>query len=304
MNKKESFSFSLEELFQKNPKHCSREEDLLEYFEGHLKGNDKTEFESHLEDCVSCSQTLAELEEIQEAGIHTIVDSRKADKIFEEGRAKLSTAINQKYGLKQEAPYPVKSFDGFLQSFRMPAYANLLLIALLGALLYPSYKGMILNQEVTKLQSELEMERSKESTASESNTNLKEAYEKQIQQLTQERQTSLQPGISPSAIYSVRTERSSQEMIEANFGGKHKSLTLIFSLSPAEYKEYQVEILKDGNPVWEDSFQPTTSQDTSPLISVTLQEGFLPEGKYLLRVSGVANQKTISLAEFPLKVIL
>src|SRR5262249_20375946 len=158
------------------------------------------EFEKHLSICNRCGFILAGLEETKNAnGI--ILDPAKAESLFEQNRLKLLAYLNKRYPSRVQTLVAKESVGGFSHTFSLPNYDNAFLMLLLALLIYPSYKGLVLNKEVANLKSELSAEKARNVNPSGPAAAVNQAYEKQIQDLKDEQQRLLEPSISPSAIY-------------------------------------------------------------------------------------------------------
>jgi hypothetical protein len=302
MNNEERIrNVSFDEVFKEG--HCNREEELFQYFQGLLSKTAIDEFEKHLSNCNRCGFILAGLEETNEAnGI--ILDSSKAESLFQQNRLKLQAYLKKRYPGRVSAPVAKENVGGFFQTFSIPKYANALMILLLAFLIYPSYRGIVLNKEVTNLKNELKAEKSRNVVPSGSIAEQKQAYEKQIQDLKEEQSHLLEPSISPSAVYPVRAERSGEsQAIPVLFGKDHPNFNLVFSVPASEFKDYLVEIYQADQNIWQSNFQPLVSPDSpSSLISVQLHSAYFQKGNYNLRISGVGVKGKTVLAEYKLAV--
>jgi hypothetical protein len=292
---KDKVSFTFQDVFPKGSE-CTRQNDVFRYFQNLVSEDEARSFEQHLTDCSCCAGLLADLDETNSAADATIIDAGKADQIFSQTKAKLEDRL----GVPSRAvhiPPPARSFH-------IPAYVNLLLIGLVAALIYPSYKSFVLNNEVTELQKQLSAEKSKVGGVSQQEVDaLKQNYENQIQNLNEERSQMLQPDLSGSAVYAVRTERSaSSQTINVPFGTQ-QTFNIVFSV-PGDFKSYAVEIFSDGNQVWQKEITVAAPADSpSALISINLKAEYFKDGVYRLKISGVDKQKNpMQLDEFKLKV--
>ncbi len=295
-------TFSFHDIFPDADFSCNREEEVFQYFQQLLSNKDAEIFEQHLKTCSLCAGRLADLHEALEAGESTSIDARKADQIFQQNLAKLQDRLG---GLSRESHqtkiYSIPSSSGF----RIPAYVNLILIGLVASLIYPSYKSFVLDKEVSNLKDELNQERSKKIPSQEPNyEELKQNYEKQIQSLNEERERLVQPDLSASAVYSVRSERGGEtQTIPVRFSDNSNKFTLVFSVQNADFKSYVVEILQNGNTLWRDEIN-LMDQATAEgsLISVILKSETLAEGNYKLKVSGKGTAEPVTLNEYRLTV--
>jgi hypothetical protein len=297
---KHKTNFSFQDVFPDADFSCNREDDVFQYFQQLFSEKDAEVFEQHLKVCPLCASRLADLHEAAAAGESTVIDARKADQIFQQNLVKLQRHL----GGKAEEPTKIYSVPS-TTTFRIPAYVNVILIGLVGALIYPSYKSFVLDKEVSSLKEELKQERSKKTESPESNiAEIKRDYEKQIQSLNEERDKLVQPDLSGSAVYSVRSERGGDtQTIPVRFSDKQKAFTLVFSVQNTDFKTYVVEILQNGNIFWQDEMSlldQTTAEGS--LISVILKSDSLPEGNYKLKISGKGTAEPIKLNEYRLTV--
>lgn len=293
---KEKVSFTYQDVFPETSSECNRQDDVFRYFENLLLEDEARSFEQHLKNCSYCAGILVELDETNRAAEATMIDASKADQIFGQTRAKLEDRL----GVRSRAlhiPPPARSFH-------IPAYLNLLLIGLVAALIYPSYKSLVLNNEVTELKKELSAEKSKSVGVPQQEMEaLKQNYEKQIQSLNDERSRLIQPDLSGSAVYAVRTERSASiQTINAAFGTQ-QTFNVVFSV-PGDFKSYVVEISDGANQVWNKNITVTPQADSpSALISINLKSDYLKDGVYRLKISGIDSQNApMQLEEYKLKV--
>jgi len=300
MSKEQKVGFSFHDVFPDKELTCNRRDEVFQYFENLLSEKNAETFEQHLKDCSVCSQLLADLNETNRAAEATIIDAGRAEKIFEQTRGALEQRLKTGVAASEKARIHIPP----PKSFSIPAYVNILLIGLVAALMYPSYKSFVLDNQVAELKKELDAEKSKNVIPPQDIQTLKENYEKQIQNLNEERSKLLQPDLSGSAVYSVRTERSgTTQTINVLFGENQKTFSLVFSAPVGEFKNYLVEIYDDGKPIWQDEIALTTQPDsTSALISVNLKAEYLKQGIYRLRISGVKKNRSVQLNEFKLKV--
>ncbi|MCI0613799.1 zf-HC2 domain-containing protein [bacterium] len=293
---KEKVGFSYQDVFPEKGSECNRQDDVFRYFENLLSDDEARSFEEHLKDCSSCAGLLADLDETNRASEATMIDASKADQIFSQTRAKLG----ERLGVPSRAlhiPPPERRFH-------IPAYVNILLIGLVATLIYPSYKSFVLNNEVTELKKELSAEKSKSGIPQQEIESLKQNYEKQIESLNEERSKLLQPDLSGSAVYAVRTERSaSSQVINVPFG-QQQTFNLVFSVPGGDFKSYLVEISDDGKQIWQNEITVTPQADSpSALISINLKADYIKEGVYRLKISGIDKKNDpIQLDEFRLKV--
>jgi hypothetical protein len=293
---KENVGFSYQDVFPEKGSECNRQDVVFRYFENLLSDDEARSLEQHLKDCSSCAGLLVDLDETNRASEATMIDASKADQIFSQTRPKLE----ERLGIPSRAlhiPQPERRFH-------IPAYVNILLIGLVAALIYPSYKSFVLNNEVTELKKELSAEKSKSGIPQQEIESLKQNYEKQIESLNDERSKLLQPDLSGSAVYAVRTERSaSSQVINVPFG-KQQTFNLVFSVPAADFKSYLVEISDDGKQIWQNEITVIPQADSpSALISINLKADYIRDGVYRLKISGIDKKNDpIQLDEFKLKV--
>jgi hypothetical protein len=293
---KDKVSFTYQDIFPETGSECNRQNDVFRYFENLVSEDEAKTVENHLMECSCCTGRLADLTETHEAAEATMIDAGKADQIFSQTKAKLEDRLGVR-SRTLHIPPPARSFH-------IPAYVNILLIGLVAALIYPSYKSFVLNNEVTELKKELSAEKSKSGIPQQEIESLKQNYEKQIESLNDERSKLLQPDLSGSAVYAVRTERSaSSQVINVPFG-KQQTFNLVFSVPAADFKSYLVEISDDGKQIWQNEITVIPQADSpSALISINLKADYIRDGVYRLKISGIDKKKDpIQLDEFKLKV--
>ncbi len=293
---KEKVSFSFQDVFPGKGSECDRQDDVFRYFENLFSNNEAQSIEQHLMDCSFCAGLLADLDETDRAAEATMIDANKADDIYGKTRKKLEDRLGVRSSVIH-IPQPARSFH-------IPAYVNVLLIGLVAALIYPSYKSLVLDNEVTELKKELSAEKSKGGIPQQEIEALKQNYEKQIQSLNEERSKSLQPDLSGSAVYAVRTERSaSTQVINVPFG-KQQTFNLVFSVPAGDFKSYLVDISGDGKQIWQNEITVTPQADSpSVLISVNLKADYIKDGVYRLKISGIDKKNDpMQLDELKLKV--
>jgi hypothetical protein len=307
MNKKAgNQTVSFDELFGNEGKSCERKDELLRYFETLLPDEDAEKFEKHLSVCSQCARELVELQETETAATKIVLDSANVEQIFDRNRATMQSSLDRKYG-KTNKELPADSpaaLDRFFNLFSFPAYANALVILLLAILIYPSYKGFILDKETEKLRSELRIERARNSSQPAEIGQMKQEYEKQIQTLEKQRGNLLQPTLSSAGVYAVREERAAQtQTINLEFSQRQRSFNILFSVPVDGYKSYRIEILDDGQSVWKDELTPQAGANpTSALISVNLRAEYFQKNSYRLEISGIGKEGPKLLAAYKLKV--
>ena len=301
MSRQQKNTFTFQEIFPDTDFSCDREDEAFQYFQQLLSEKDAEIFEQHLKTCSRCTSRLADLYEAAEAGASTAIDARKADEIFQNTLTKL----HDRLGVTSTPKLSPAIYAQSQSRFRIPAYVNLILVGLVALLIYPSYKSFVLDDEIAKLQSELNQERSKPVADPGPNiAELKKNYEKEIQRLNAEREKSLEPDLAGSAVYSVRSERGSDlETIQVNFSENRTAHALVFSVQNTDFKNYVVEILQDGKAVWQDQIN-LIDQGTAEgsLISITLKAASLKEGNYRLKISGAGPAGPTPLSEYRLQV--
>jgi cell division protein FtsL len=302
---KENNHFTFDELYGNKQNHCEYGENgVFEYFEDQLLEEDRQKFEQHLTACSQCPAKLAALQDMELAVLKTELDSDEANRIFTQNRAKIETYLNQKYPSAKPQPSQEEGiFSRFFRIFAMPGYANAMVVALLLVLIYPAYKSMQLNQEVTRLRSDLNEEKARNSASSASVTEAAKAFEKQIQELQEQQQTLMAPTLSASVVQAARTERSGEtETITVPFSTAQRSFNILFSV-PSHQEAYQVQIIQNEKVVWEEQFHPSQSADAANvLISMNLRAGYLAEGTYHLVISGIGKGGSSKLATYRLKI--
>jgi len=275
MNNKRNEQFRFQDIFG-SEENCDRTDTMYQYFEGSLSKNDQEEFRTHLKDCDNCSGLLAELQEAESAGQNTILDATKADKIFSENRTKIQHWLNEKY--------PVSTLPPPRWNFRIPAYANAMLIFLIVILAYPAYRSFILERQVTELSEELSHQK---------NITTQQKPVDHPQPLIAE------PEVSPSLLYPVRVERdTAANTIRVSFE-KNRTFTVLFSLPPEDFQNYTVEIMKENQTIWQ-SQVAAFGGEPSKLISVQLHKEYFQEGKYDLKIFGNGGETKTLLSQFKL----
>jgi hypothetical protein len=266
--------FHFQDVFGKET-NCDRTNTLYEYFEGVLPQNEQSDFQKHLLDCDPCAKLLAELHEASAAAQNTLLDAHQADRIFSENRAKIQKRLTEKY----PAVILPKSWN-----FRIPVYANAMLIVVIGLLVYPAYRSFVLNQEVVQLNDQLnDLKSQKKPPANTQPANV-------------------EPVISPSLLYSARIERdTSAKTIRIDFK-KSLTFTLLFSLPPEDFQNYSVEIIRENQNIWQNQIS-AVGEDSSQLISIQLQKEYFQQGKYDLKIYGNREQTKTLLSQFELTIV-
>jgi hypothetical protein len=275
MNSKRNEQFRFHDVFGKE-KDCGRTDTLYQYIEGSLSKSEQEEFQTHLRDCDNCSALLAELQEGESVGQNMVLDARKADKIFSENRTKIQHWLNDKYRVSTLPPP--------LWNFRIPAYANAMLILLIAILAFPAYQSFVLKQQVTQLTDELDRQRI---------SRPQQKPPDHTQPLVTE------PEVSPSLLYPVRVERdTAAKTISISFE-KNGTFTVLFSLPPEDFQNYTVEILKESQTIWQSQVTAFVGEP-SKLISVQLHKEYFQEGKYDLKIFGNHGETKTLLSQFKL----
>lgn len=282
---KEVEGFSFTEVFQ-NSNHCYRETDVHRYFEGRLSAEDERSFEQHLASCDDCAGKLAALQTVEQAAENTVLDSDQANRIFSKNRTRLQAALDVKY------PVGMSTAPSFFGAFRLPPYANALLMLLVAVLVYPAYRSFVLDSQLERTQGELAAEKSKTPPL---NLNSKE-----LQGLKEENRRLTEPSLSGSAVYSARPERDAdQKMITVRLTDRDPNFNLVFALPPADFESYAVDIAQGSSTVWQ---KQIPSEATGGLISVYLQASSIKPGNYVLRIKGLKGGQSNDVAEYKLKV--
>lgn len=296
--------FSFEDLFRQEKTECNRSNDLLGYFENQLPESQKHEFEEHLGNCSICVRNLVALQETEADGRDTLLDHSRAAAIFEQNRVKIERYLDRKYGRKSfEKAATGNVFSRFFDAFSLPGYANAAVIALVIVLLYPSYKSLVVEREVNRLQNELAVEKSRQTAAMQTAEQMKGNYEKQIQDLQKERGQLREPTLSPSMVLPARTERSTQsKSIQVAFNEKQPNFSIVFPVPETDFESYLVEVYQNENRIWQQEVKAASFTKASSLISVNLNAGYLKDGKYILKLSGTSSEGISVLAEYKLDV--
>jgi hypothetical protein len=292
-------SLSYQELFATEENDCFQTNDVFEYFQGILPESAKGDLEAHLAVCPSCATHLSELQQMERADSSTKLDSRESKRIFNQNLIKLRGMMDRQLGIQERTPSGI--FDRFFQTFSLPAYANALAIFLLALLLYPAYKGFILDNEVSRLQHELTI--AKSTNQPQDPSILKESYEKKMQALQQKERDLQQPMLSASQVFPARAERGDSQIIRVNFDKNHQSINLVFSVPPFEFRDCRLEIQQENHLLWQAVVLPQAlNESSSELISVTLQANYFPEGNYTLKIFGDGEKGKALLTEYKLQI--
>jgi hypothetical protein len=277
-NNKRSEQFRFHDVFSKE-EDCNRTDSMYQYFDGFLSQNEQEQFRKHLQDCDKCSGLLVELQEAESAGLNTVLDATKADKIFSENRTKIQNWLNEKYHVAK-LPQPI-------WNFRIPSYANAMLIVLIAILAFPAYQSFVLKQQVTQLTEVLDREKSIR------------PHQQKPPDRTQPSVT--EPEVSPSLLYPARIERdTATKAISVSFE-KNQTFTLLFSLPPEDLQNYSVEIQKQDQTIWQNQMA-ASGDESSRLISVQLHKEFFQEGKYELKIYGNNGETKTLLSQFKLTI--
>jgi hypothetical protein len=224
--------------------------------------------------CNSCPGLLAELQETVTIANQTVLDSNKADRIFQENRAKMEKSLDRQY---RAGILPVA------WTFRLPPYVHATLILLFAILAYPAYRGVILKQEATKLRAELNLEPSG-------------ARFKPELHAQKEQTPSSEPVVSPSLLYPVRVERDAEDRTINVAFRANKTFALLFSLPAEDFENYSVEISRQNQ------FISPPGEGSSKLISVHLQAEYFQEGNYYLRIFGERQRTKTKLTQYKLTI--
>ncbi len=277
-NKRVSQEYSFRDVFN-TKENCDQTEILYEYFQDSLSNEDQEKFEQHLAGCPVCAQMLSELSESEKVLDRTVLNAEKADKIFRENRVHIEEMLNQKYGTGSPV-VPVAS------KFRLPVYANAMLVLLVVLLIYPSYRSFVLEREVTRLLQEI--------------ANLpKQTSAPQIKPVEPVVNQSPEPVVSPSLVFPVRAEREAeQKTIRITFD-KNQTVALLFSLPSDNFDRYVLEMDRESQNIWRKEIQ-TVPGEASQLISVTLHSAYFQKDEHQLKISGLKGSKTTQLARYKL----
>jgi hypothetical protein len=278
MNKKRATErFTHDDIFNMQG-NCERNEEVFRYFQGLMTDPERKEFGKHIVECGHCTVLLSNLEESENGAENTILDSEKANEIFRRTRTKLR---------KQKSSLSV--IDAF-RGFHVPAYVNGLLTLMVLLLVYPAYRGFLLDDQVSNLQDELRMEKAKQRFPD----------PQESQEPAGQLVPSSEPVISPTEVYSIRTERDSEtRTIRVVFHREQKAFTIVFSLPQESYESYVLEIVRADKTFWKREF-PAIPSESSPLLSIHLQENFFKTGNYRLKISANRSGSAIQLSEYRL----
>jgi len=287
-------NFEFRDLFAEENS-CAQEIELYRYHQQLLGDDARKSFETHLKNCTICAQQLFALQTAEDTAQSTSLDPEQAHRIFERTHAKLREHLDTKYPEKKGS---IPFWENWIRVFQFPAYANAFLLLVIALLIYPAYRGFILNQETNRLQQQLAAQ--SQQKPAENTQAWKEQYDKQIAELNQEKQAFLQPQISDSELHSVRTERSGEiERIRITFDETKKTSNLVFALPPSDFESYSVRILKNDLTVWQKNearFAPNA------LISLQLHSQYLKDGEYLLQIDGKKGNDVQTLAQYKLQI--
>lgn len=193
---------------------------------------------------------------------------------------------------------------------RVTLLASLAIVLLLTS--YVIYKERMLTKQVNNLLQEVIPPHEKRITElKQQNEQLiksGESYKAEIAGLKQE---FTRPRINAAIYESIplvlrSAEEQGKPFAKIEFTEKTKAVTLVFSFFVRNYKSYQVRIFdKDGkNLLWESGEQPIViakKGEPHAIFSLTLNEGFLPQGIYPLRIYGKSQKKNL-IAEYLLQI--
>lgn len=280
MKKNEVERFTFDEVFGENPT-CERQTELFRYFEGRLPADAEKTYHQHLAGCSTCAGRLAELQLEQKATEGLSLDPEQTKRIFNANRVRLTAALDVKYPGEQRV--------NFWQSFRLPAYANAMLMIVIAVLIYPAYRSFVLERDLTLARTQLTDQES---------ANVRNAGE--IQRLNEEKQALAQPSLSGSAIYAARRERDAgQQKIDVQFNSQQRSFNLVFALPPEAMQFCVVDIVSGSKILWHSE---TPIEGMNPTVSVHLESAFFAPGDYLLRISGKNGSAVDGITEYKLKI--
>jgi hypothetical protein len=280
MNKPTNEKFTYDEVFR-SASNCDQTERVQLYFLRLLSESENQEVEKHLQFCDHCANILADLEESETALTNVVLDAKKADKIFDLTRKQINERLDPRFN-------PTFHQRSFWTSFQIPAYVTVLAIVLMSLLIYPSYRSLLLTGKVEKLEKELELAKQQPKIP------------KQLETITEETSASLQPELSSSAIYPVRTERSSEnQIIDVIFSDAAKTFSVVLSLPAGDFERYLVKISQAGKSVWQKEFP---SLSTSSMVSVNLKAGYFQPGNYKLHVYGKIGEIETEISQFQLRI--
>ncbi|MCI0416476.1 zf-HC2 domain-containing protein [bacterium] len=282
MNKRTTEKFTFDEVFHPEPD-CDQAETAHSYFQGLLSEAEKQEFQSHLQVCAHCPIILADLEECETAVTSVVLDSSRTDKIFDQ---------NQKRLFKGDVQSTTTQAKPFWASFQIPAYMTAFAVVLICLMIYPSYRSLILTGQVEKLEHELQLTKQLSGNLS--------SYQKQIETLNNERASLLEPAVSASAIYPVRTERDSEKkIIDVIFGDTDKTFSVVLSLPAEDLERYLLKIYQLEKLIWQKEFPAFPG---SFLVSVNLRAGYFSPGNYRLYVYGKTGEMETEISQFQLRI--
>ena len=273
--------FTFDEVFGDTT--CDRQDELFKYFEQRLPADAEKTFQKHITGCYSCARRLAELQQEQQAAQGISLDPEQSQRIFKVNRIRLQAVLDVKF------PGKLPAGVGFWQSFRLPAYANAMLLIVLAVLIYPAYRSFNLDRDLNLARTQLTEEQSE---------NVRNAGE--IQRLNDEKLALAKPSLSGSAIYAARRERDTeQQKIDVHFNSQQRSFNLVFALPPEAMQSCVVEIVNGSNVLWHEE---TAVDGANPMVSIHLESTFFEPGEYLLRVSAKNGNAVNTLTEYKLKI--
>lgn len=252
------------------------ENDLVDaYVRGELSGDTLARFKSHYLISARRKNKVSFAETFRDMLIAQPEQIEKEDKIFRQDRA------NSNYGtISTKVPVAWK--------FRVPTYANAMLVLLVVLLIYPSYRSFVLDREVTKLRDEL--------------ANLpRQTMAPEAPRVKPAVSQPSEPVVSPSFVIPVRAEREAQqETIRISFD-ENQTRALILSWPSDNYDRYVLEMNRQNRNIWRQEIG-AISDETSQLTSVTLHSGYFPEGEYQLKISGKQREIVTQLAVYKVMV--
>jgi hypothetical protein len=271
--KPQNQKFTFTEIFTTETS-CDRSDRLYANFQGLLSPEEQEAFEKHLSTCTTCTKLLAELEESKLAAENTVLDAEQADRIFRINRSKIEDRLNRRFGIQQRT-------IPWMERLRFPAYLNAMMLVALAILIYPAYRGFVLDQQVARLQGELTVEKARQPKPGVAPV-----------------PNPPEPAVSPSFVYSVRNERGANEnTIRIAFTETQKTFTLVFSVQAEEYTGILLEISQSTKTVWQ-----SKSPLKSNLVSLNIHANDFSPGAYTLNIYGVSGSDKSQITTYKLLI--
>ena len=253
------------------------ENDLVDaYVRGELSGETLASFKSHYlnsarrKNKVTFAETLRDILTAQPEPIE------KEDKVIRQDRVSSNYVTSS-----PKIPFAWK--------FRVPTYANAMLVLLVLLLIYPSYRSFVREREVETLQHKVA------NPPKETATPEAPRVEPAVSQPSE-------PVVSPSFVFPVRAERGEEQKIIRITFDENQTYNLLLSLPSDHFDRYELEIDRQNQNIWRKEIQ-AVSGETSQLTSLTLHSGFFQEGEYELKISGKQGERRTQLTVNKLMIL-